>query len=265
MKKILVLALALALLLSVVSALADSAYISSGIGKGSTVVFGSYEQDGNRSNGAEPIEWIVLDTDGSHALLITSYGLEAKAFNEKDASVIWTECSLRKWLNGAFLDSAFTPAERELIEESFSEADMNPGYEYGNSSGSCWDYAFILSATQANLYFKGMENVKSCYPTTAAKQNGAFVNRDNGSCCWWLRTPGSRSNYACSVSSNATNYVNYVGNDVRDRDNCVRPAIWVKLDVLSESTSTDVTVQSTPEPSGESSSDGVYVSPYGRR
>ena len=27
---------------------------------GSTVIFGSYEQDNNTSNGAEPIEWLVM-------------------------------------------------------------------------------------------------------------------------------------------------------------------------------------------------------------
>lgn len=264
MKRIIVLSLALILILSV-CAYGDSAYISGGLRVGSTVLYGTYEQNGNRSDGAEPIEWLVLDTDGTHALLITSYGLEAKAFNDYDTSVIWTECSLRKWLNGTFFDSAFSAAEQGLIEESYCEADKNPGFEYSNSSGSSWDKVFILSATEANYYFKNLLNVKSCYPTTAAKQNGAFVNKSNGSCCWWLRTPGSQSNYACCISSNATNYVNYKGNDVRDRDNCVRPAMWVTLNTVSEDKPASQQAQATPEPSRNESSDGRYVSPYGRR
>lgn len=266
MKKITAAILALILALLCFSAMADSAYISSGIAKGATVLFGTYEQDGNRNNGAEPIEWVVLDTDGSRALLITSYGLEAKAFNDYDTSVIWTDCSLRSWLNGSFYDGAFTSAEKGLIVESYCEADTNPGFKHSNSSGSCWDNVFILSASEANLYFRSMMHVKSCYPTVAAKQNGAFVNKSNGSCCWWLRTPGSQSNYSCSVSSNAENYVNYKGNDVRDRDNCVRPSVWVTLGTVSEGEVENFAAEETaPTPSAGASSDGSYVSPYGRR
>lgn len=254
----------LILMLSAVNTLAESAYISSGLSKGSTLYFGSYEQDGNRANGAEPIEWIVLDTDGVHALLITSYGLEAIAFNSYDTSVIWADCTLRKWLNSTFFDSSFTAAEQGLIEETYCQADKNPGFPYSNSSGSTWDKVFILSATEANYYFKDMSHVKSCYPTTAAKQNGAFVNRSNGDCCTWLRTPGGKSNYACCISSNATNYVNYQGNDVRDRDNCVRPVIWVALDVLSEVDDIYTAEEKNTAPSDNSSEEG-YRSPYRRR
>lgn len=264
MKKLFAFFLMLVLMLSVFSAPAESAYISSGLYKGSTLSFGRYEQDGNRANGAEPIEWIVLDTDGVHALLITSYGLEAIAFNSYDASVIWADCTLRNWLNTTFFDSAFTAAEQGLIEETYCEADKNPGFPYSsNSSGATWDKVFILSATEANYYFKSMAHVKSCYPTAAAKQNGAFVNKSNGDCCTWLRTPGGRSNYACCISSNATNYVNYQGNDVRDRDNCVRPVMWVTLDVLSE-VGDFYDEGNNNAPSDDASKDG-YQSPYRRK
>ena len=38
---------------------------------GSTVLFGAYEQDNNRENGPEYIEWLVLDQSGSTRLLIS--------------------------------------------------------------------------------------------------------------------------------------------------------------------------------------------------
>lgn len=260
MKKTVASILVLILVLSLSCAVADSAYISTGVSRGSTLYFGAYEQDGNRSNGVEPIEWLVIDADGNHALLITSYGLEAKAYNDFDASVIWSECTLRKWLNGSFYDAAFSAAEQQLIEETYCPADSNPGYQMANPGGSTYDKVFILSALETNQYFKTMADRKTCYPTTAAKQNGAFVNKTNGTCCWWLRTPGSKANYSCCVSSNVTNYVNYQGNDVRDRDNCVRPVIWVTLGVEIE----DISETVAPESNGNSSN-GAYSSPYGRR
>lgn len=45
---------------------------------GSTITFGSYEQDGNDSNGKEPIEWIIYEksSDGREASLVSKYVLD---------------------------------------------------------------------------------------------------------------------------------------------------------------------------------------------
>ena len=42
------------------------------------ITVGHYEQDADPSNGAEPIEWIVLENSGKTAMLISKYGLDAK-------------------------------------------------------------------------------------------------------------------------------------------------------------------------------------------
>ena len=39
---------------------------------GETLMFGSYEQDGDEENGPEPIEWIVLDKDDEGNILVIS-------------------------------------------------------------------------------------------------------------------------------------------------------------------------------------------------
>ena len=54
------------------------------------VVFGTYEQDNDLTNGAEPIEWIVLERkeDGS-MLLIARLGLDCMQYHEKQAEVTW--------------------------------------------------------------------------------------------------------------------------------------------------------------------------------
>lgn len=50
---------------------------------GSTIRFGSCEQDNRLSNGAEEIEWLVLAVEGDKALLVSRYGLEPRPYNEE--------------------------------------------------------------------------------------------------------------------------------------------------------------------------------------
>ena len=81
--------------------------IASNVGVGSIVQYGSYEQDNVLSNGAEPIEWIVLDKQGNKVLLLSRCGLDAIPFHKRLTSVTWAECSLRDWLNTTFFNTAF--------------------------------------------------------------------------------------------------------------------------------------------------------------
>lgn len=48
---------------------------------GDIVVFGTYEQDCNRTNGSEWIEWLVLDKEEDRILVISIYGLSSQAYN----------------------------------------------------------------------------------------------------------------------------------------------------------------------------------------
>ena len=45
---------------------------------GDYVTFGMYEQDNDKSNGAEAIEWQVLDKKDGKVLLLSKYALDAK-------------------------------------------------------------------------------------------------------------------------------------------------------------------------------------------
>lgn len=56
---------------STVSGSSSTSSASGSAGVGSTVALGSYEQDGDTSDGAEPIEWRVLAVEGGRALLIS--------------------------------------------------------------------------------------------------------------------------------------------------------------------------------------------------
>ena len=66
---------------------------------GGRILYGSYEQDGLEENGAEPIEWIVLDAKDGSALLLSRYELAARPFHRDwDGGVEWAACDLRAWL-----------------------------------------------------------------------------------------------------------------------------------------------------------------------
>lgn len=210
---------------------------------GDTVTFGKYEQDNAYAkDGEEDIEWIVLDIQGDSYLLISKYGLEAMPFNN-ESGVSWNDCSdvtwetssIRKWLNEDFYNSAFSSNEKTYISTSCVVAyhNMTDGVDAGNNT---YDKVYLLSTVEASLYF-GNDSARACNATKYAKDKGADVGKD-GTCYWWLRTPGRRANRVAIVEMydlidgaflvNAGE-INDAGDSVIYSGNCVRPVIWVDM------------------------------------
>ena len=48
---------------------------------GNVITFGHYEQDNDLSNGAEPIEWLVLTEEEGRMLLLSRYGLDGQPYH----------------------------------------------------------------------------------------------------------------------------------------------------------------------------------------
>ena len=154
------------------------------------VTFGSYEQDNNTANGKEAIEWRVLATDGDYSLIISRYGLDAKAYNTSHTSVTWETCTLRSWLNGYgassnvdgenytsdnFINTAFTSEEQSAIRTTtVANPDTYEGYDSdgnyiqnntgagitdlryhtsGAGGNTTYDKVFLLSLDEAQTYF----------------------------------------------------------------------------------------------------------------
>ena len=191
---------------------------------GDTIKFGYYEQDNNTSNGKEAIEWIVLAKDDDKALVISKYALDCQRYNSAYTSVTWETCSLRKWMNGTFLNAAFDSGEQRLIQKSTVTADKNPSYSTSPGNNTT-DKVFLLSITEANKYFSS-DSARQCSPTAYAKAQSAYTNTSDVICCWWLRTPGYLSCFASYVDYNGI--VSYDGSTV-NYYNGVRPAMWIDL------------------------------------
>lgn len=191
---------------------------------GDYVFFGSFEQDNKTSNGAENIEWLVLEKSDDKILLISKYALACKQYNTEYRNTTWESCSLRQWLNNDFINVAFSDDEKELIPTVTVSADDNPKYNT-NPGNATQDQVFLLSITEANKYFSS-DSARKCKPTDYAVANGAYVY--SGNCFWWLRSPGLTQtqaadvNYRCDVSE--------LGCAIIRSNVAVRPALWINLD-----------------------------------
>lgn len=207
---------------------------------GEYVNFGTYPQTVDGMNNM-PIEWLILDYDAANnsALLISRYGLDAKPFNEKYASITWEKCTLRTWLNSTFYRKAFNASEQYAILLTNVDNSESQGYSGWSTSGSnnTQDRIFLLSYSEANKYFNATnlnsKKIEFCVsPTAYAIDQGAFTSGSNltsdGTAAgwWWLRSPGGGRRDAA--------YVDYDGsfdyNSVSNKSGTVRPAFWLNLD-----------------------------------
>ncbi len=192
---------------------------------GETIIFGKYEQDNDRNNGAEPIAWQVLAVENGRALLISSKALDAKPYSKKWARTTWETCDLRKWLNGDFYSSAFSPAEQERILTVTNKNPDNPvsRIKGGNDTK---DRIFLPDIDEAGEYFESDE-ARQCRATPYAKAQASYANEYKDSSWWWLRSRGSSSRTAALVLFSG--YVSQIGYGVNNTGGFVRPAFWLDL------------------------------------
>ena len=208
------------------------------------MTFGRYEQDNHEENGPEAIEWLVLDTDGSRSLLLSKYGLDVQPYNRKYVAITWENCTLRKWLNDQFINTAFTAEEQEAI--LLTDVDNSPEQGHrqyqANSGNNTQDKIFALSYAEAHKYldvtYENKDNIKArVAPTAYALAKHAWTGKGRQTeegleaGRWWLRSPGRHPNRASHI---------YAYGAVRDNQvtagsplfgyPMVRPAFWLNLD-----------------------------------
>ena len=198
---------------------------------GDKITFGTYEQDNVTSNGTENIEWLVLAKENNKILVISDKALDCQRYNAIHKEITWEQCSLRKWLNDSFLNTAFSEEERALIQSTTVSADKNPQYQYRNPGNATTDKVFLLSINEVHKYFSDI-NARECSPTAYAKAQGARTSTYNGvdTCAWWLRSPGSEQSFATSIDD--LGWVNSRGYSVSSFVFSVRPALWIDLDSM---------------------------------
>ena len=224
--------------------------------EGRYFTLGRYEQDNKPENGPEPIQWMVLARDGDRVLVISRYILDCVRYDEEYRRVTWETCTLRAWLNGEFLDSAFDADEQLLIPTTHITADPNPDFDVDPGEDT-EDKLFLLSIPEAEVYFhpdpyvvprvginaeerlkqgaKYEANPSTLYcKTTAYAAARGNIPRDGafkGAADWWLRTPGMRASSAATADTYGL--FDTWGHLVScDGGTClpgIRPVMWIDL------------------------------------
>ena len=194
---------------------------------GSIVTLGSYEQDNDPENGREAIEWAVLDVQDGRSLIISKFALDCQPYNtDIMPDPTWETCSLRKWMNEDFLREAFSAEEQKRISGNTVTADRNP--EYDTDPGrDTEDLVFLLSMPEAERYFNS-DAAGQCIASPYALAKACYADPRDGSCCWWLRSPGFSAAFAAFVDSYGV--IKYGGDAVASAPFGVRPALWITLE-----------------------------------
>ena len=169
---------------------------------GETVLFGTYEQDTDPTNGEEPIEWIILTKEEDRMLVVSLYGLEVQQYDShgdyldsrEHHPVCWANSEVRAWMNDSFFDQLFSAEEQRLVlmtqHDNCAEGDYYAKKEFKDYlegyEESTEDRLFLLSRKEVETLFPS--NVERCVlPTRQAIANGAYHDNDAGYCRWWLR------------------------------------------------------------------------------
>ena len=201
-----------------------------GANVGDIIYYGLYEQDNNTSNGKEDIEWIVLAKENNRILVISDKALDCQPFNETGEDVTWRTCTLRKWLNDDFFNSAFSNAEKKRIPTVTVLADKNPEFSI-NSGKATKDKVFLLSIKEVNKYFNSKIS-RQCMPTNFAVAQGGYISNtysaDVKATCWWLRSPGGYG-LVCAAYVDNIGDIRAYGASVESDNGTVRPAMWINL------------------------------------
>lgn len=167
----------------------------------------------------EPIKWRVLQSENGEAFLLSDVILDNQNYNEDYST--WEESSLRSWLNGKFMNRAFSDEEKENINitEIVNQDNSDYGTEGGNNIS---DKISLLSSAEADENRDGKKYGFLNDETRKCKTN-SFSEMEVVP--WWLST-GDVSN------STALVYEGIIIGEVYsiDYDNYgVRPALHLNL------------------------------------
>ena len=218
------------------------------------ITFGSYEQDDNIQNGAEPIVWLVLADDGQKQLVISKYSLWNAYFSDSEYCV-WQDSNIRKELNDEFYNIAFTEAEQNRIIETevSNEVCVDATQPVFEEYGTVQDKMFLLSESEIAEYFPiDIWKMNGYYASSAALRTVSTdaVDADerifsqeeyeiwysaypesviNTYACYWFtrtvspdNTPGLSGKSVTCIDPNGSTH-----EFIFDMFSTVRPAMWI--------------------------------------
>lgn len=187
---------------------------------GGSYRFGRYTQ---YRNNVIPIDWQIVRIKDDYAILLSKYCLDAVPYNNTFVNSTWSDCSLRRWLNNDFYNSAFSHEEKKRILVADITTSNNTEHN-SNGGPNTQDKVYCLSMDEVKEYFYS-DNARIAEPTEFAVERG--VDKEANSCWWWLRTPGYKNNYVSVVGDSG--YITNYGCEVNQNYVGVRPALRISL------------------------------------
>ncbi len=183
----------------------------------------------------EPIRFRVLKKKDGTALLLCDSIIDHQMFDDNadkyHVSNDYESSTIRAWLNGSFLDKAFSDASKDVILPSVLKLDQNTTVE---------DKIFLLSLKEVKKGAYGFalnperdDKARRLKVSDYVRALGGWMNTEEallGDGTWWLRTPWDRNDCdALRVLGGK------VGASVfaRNREGVV-PAMLINLDALSQ-------------------------------
>ena len=224
---------------------------ASALKPGDFISFGHYllpsMVDPNPDRIVSPIDWIILEKDGSRMRLISRDCLFWGAFGGD----CWKDSSLRKRLNDECLKEWFTPEERKMIVESAVITPKNPLAEQEETlPSSSLDRITLLSVQEAAAYFAPYapaeirahitqddqldlkSNVAKAVwlDSSIESEENPLVTMETVDSDWWLRTSGGYC-YSAAVVDMRGDRIDLYGHG--GDESGVRPVIWIDLIAIS--------------------------------
>ena len=176
--------------------------------------------------------------EGNKAFVVSEYVLEGRVYHGRKEDVNWATCDLRTWLNGWFLNAAFTQEEQQAILATQVDTPEHPDYPIkGFVRVRSMDKVFLLSY-QEIMELMPTRNDRLVYATEWAGITASVSQLANGMPWWWLRTTGASLQNACYISNAAEGVikegpVNQM-NTLYGTTGGVRPAMWIDLNKLGK-------------------------------
>lgn len=159
---------------------------------GCTVEFGSYC--------FEPVKWYVVGKEGNELTLLAANIIEEKAFDDEARNVTWAQCSLRKWLNDEFRNTAFSESEKNMLVKVNDDFVSVPGINDINDISSRLDKEFLCAAPTLHAFKLGIYTYNPMNHVIKCTDWGSSGHSDYAYGCWWLSDNGPLQGTAAFVN-----------------------------------------------------------------
>ena len=190
---------------------------------GETFFFGETEQDNNVGNGAEPIEWIVLEKTEDKAFVISKKVLEWLTFSKYDMGNYRDYFSWdielnqqRFWLTNELYQNGFSNIEKELILSTYIE-------DCGLYADDYNDYLYIPSEEEVEEYMQN-KDLRIAEMTAYVAEKANQIEGKLG--CWSLRSMPMPDSFKYTMHINEDGELSAM---YTFTPNGVRPVMWLDI------------------------------------